>query len=108
MTKPTFSVNFVGTGIAPCVVEFTDTYQAPSEKIWRFDFGDGRMYELDQGESIVRHEYLKAGTFQVKAIAVDMKTMSDPVTVQIHENVGPVDKESFWTRFWKWLLGLFE
>lgn len=106
--KPAFTVTILGSGAAPCKVGFTDQYQKPEERIWRFDFGDGHLYEWDTPtQTYVEHEYTHAGKFSAKAIAADRVTQSDIVTVVIRDGSTPEPVESWWTRLWSWFKGLF-
>lgn len=115
MGKPTFSVVFLGNGIAPSEVQFTSTPQAPDEEIYLFDFKDGILYGCSEGERVVRHTFRKPGLYSVTAVAVDRKTTSDPVTVVIkspNPSPDPVDEDTSWIGYlrgvWRWIWSHFK
>jgi PKD repeat protein len=90
---PTFSVRYISS-VAPADVEFTDTYNAPEDRIWMFDFGDGYLFLWDTpDQTVVRHTYHTGGTYHVRATAIDHKTQSNPVSVMI---ANPPEPEPSW------------
>ena len=108
--KPTFTINFPGTVIAPCIVEFTSTPQAPEEEIYLFDFGDGTLYNCGPGERIVRHTYEKAGIYSAKGWSQNPKTMSDPISIIIRApdpvpvpDPIPDPVDNTWGAYFAWL-----
>jgi PKD repeat protein len=104
---PIFAVRYTAGNTAPCDVEFTDLYQSFIDRIWEFDFGDGHLFRWDYtAQTVCYHTYTTPGIYFVKAIAIDEKTMSNPVTITILAPEPPV-KKSWWERFIAWLKGLF-
>jgi len=109
--KPTFSVQLIGNGTAPCPVAFTDTYQSPNERILTIDAGDGHILYWDTpDQTTIIHIYEKPGTFTVRAMAIGNEIMSDPVSIIIRAEPPipePPVPDSWIVRFLKWLLSLF-
>lgn len=112
MGIPFFTITYTGSNIAPCTVEFTDMYRTPEERIWRFDFGNGHIFEWDNSDqTIVREVYQNPGTYKVMAIAIDRKTESDPISVVIAGSPVPDPVDNSWLAYlrglWSWLKHLF-
>lgn len=102
--KPRFTIKYLNGNTAPCEVQFTDTYQFQWDRIYRFDFGDGKLFQWDTADQIVAvHTYKTPGTYQVSAIATDRKTASPPVMVTIQGA-----KKKWWDLFFEWIRGLFK
>ena len=94
--------------VAPCWVEFTDTYQAPDERIEKIYTGEGGFLGWDApGQTIIRHLYKKAGVYTVTAISIN-NVASLPKNVIVGLLTPEPDPfPSLWQRFISWLKRLF-
>jgi len=100
--KPVFTVKILDSGIAPSLVQFTQT----DGDLSYWDFGDGTLGTYDApGQLVITHTYRKAGVFPASAIGYSDVT-SDTVLVTILSSPTPPPPDpslSLWQRFINWL-----